>query len=632
MRVATKHIEEVLLRRLLGELDAALDGLKTSGLERLFHQSNALEARWWERANDDPWARAQMGHPDIDGTVVQFQPGIVVSQLVEWQIPDNIVGISVSNAVDAVHENRLKLAERAAAHLRAIVDLVLPSGFAGDVSSSQQLLVRWPWPLATGTSTETRSNWALLRALLDASARGGPVVLHGSLMLVRDKWPKVEPQDLARWAGPKLGNAAPEVLKSLRRAAKHEPVPGGRVMPGGFSFETAGGREIWLSTVGLARLFQAAKRIANSDEHNVVEAYPVSADRIARRITTVLVGGSPESLERDGAETHSTDKGVRFTWAAPRMTVQVRLGTTIDGRIGNALVRNLMGLVVLGWAGRATPAPTDMYWFWPNDLLWIAGMKATDESRQAVMDSLHVLSNIMLKADYPDSGFLRGPLVTVGETDGTATLVHVHGALFRSVVNEQGLAGPYWWAVPRSIFGAPANGHAGRIHAFAQVLSGVLRPQIGRRRSGELRFRMSGERLSGLLGVKRRQDRAFDRRAAKILYRTLEAAKEFGIIESWWTQGDLAQPGCVVTAKPIAPNIDQFGALPRLPVLPATGDDLQRWMANHGHTSVRASTLLGVPGSTLRRLMVSHAERPLPSSIRDAFRRLLWGGVFIQGG
>ena len=147
--------------------------------------------------------------------------------------------------------------------------------------------------------------------------------------------------------------------------------------------------------------------------------------------------------------------------------------------------------------------------------------------------------------------------------------------------------------------------------------------------------KMFNNRLAAWLGVHKRADRTADPRAGKALRTALGAGVDCGLVGSWTLErGDLDSLTGVVRATPgeAARAVCDLRDVDRPAWIPATGDDLARWLADAGLTSSAAGALLDLPAPTVRRVCSTYRGRPLPPKVRAALRRHLWPEPPADGG
>ena len=366
------------------------------------------------------------------------------------------------------------------------------------------------------------------------------------------------------------------------------------------------------------------------------EVFLVSAERAPTRAMSALTGAHPETVGgtlRGPTGADDPDQ-LLFSWPDTQPLQLLMPGLADKGRRGllagvgqahgDAAVRDLLALCFFSWAARASAGQA--FWWWPSEHLELVGLRPRcRDTRRRLRRRIARFRQTDLTAHHATGPPLVGPLVAELLSDGQARLLHIHPAFVKGVTGFDGRAGGYWWALPLQLLRMPANRTAGRVHLLGPLLAhswrAALRHGGGDSDPPEARFR--AERLADLLGLQTVRSRA-----ATTLKISLDSAAASGLVGEWWARGpgDLARLGGTVHATPGAGalNVLRTRQVARPAWIPATGEELEAWIRDSGATSASAAKLLGTTGGSLRRVVSTHRERPLPSPVRDLLRRHLW--------
>ena len=361
----------------------------------------------------------------------------------------------------------------------------------------------------------------------------------------------------------------------------------------------------------------------------------MAVDRAPIRTMTSLSGADPRDLV-NGAhlyEDKSPDQptSLEFTWPdreqleLPFLPPGTGALVAVQHKYGPAAVRDLLAIYLFTWASRARANET--IWWWPDEHLEMVNRKQSKELRNSLLSRLHNLHESRLTAHYADGTPIRGPILASIETDGSAHLIRLHTALYRGICREDGTPGNRWWPIPIELLQLPADGTKGRVHILAPVLGYLWRGALPASK-GIPEAKIGSERLATYLAIHLRDEtRKRDPRAGKQLEETLRAGKLCGLVKDWRVErGKLDNLTGVIyaTPGPLIQNILTTGEIPRPERLPATGEDLAKWMEIADYGSKDAGLFLDIPASTIRRVCSTHWGRPLPVKVRQALRHALW--------
>lgn len=509
----------------------------------------------------------------------------------------------------------------------AVGDIIAPE-YQDAVLSRGELADQWWWSLKT-------------KAGLLMLAAGDPFM--GSAAPRGVSPGEIPPLDVARWAAPKLARcsdngreAHPTHIGSipvrtpkfsevnyLATSEKHGALPGFTLLhpdEDGTVIQVLHGHQVALFL---------AERAAQAVTPRPFTSALVSVDNATVLAVESLAGVHPSNL-REGAsvEKLARQPGMPTAWTffwddGKKFQLELQLDDpsspflAIGRHYGDAAVRELVALFFFAWANGSRPGE---WWWWPDEHLELVGLSRNKENRAAVAARMSRLQNTRLEAHFESGKPLVGPLVGHRMTDGTARKLALHDALYAGVRRPDGTYGNYWWPVPLAQLRLNATGSAGRAHVLSVVAGSLFRANLTKPYAS-----ITAGRLTDRLGIARRNDRDTDTRAARELRQTLDKGQAAGMVSRVECE-DLSDPRAVVRLYPGEEALRvAAGVAPHRPAqLPATGADLDQWVREARITLKDATQMLELPYSTLRRA-VGYGERPLPTNVRAALRRRLWG-------
>ena len=586
---------------------------------------------------------------------------------------------TVADAFKVLEKTGDDVVSRTVEHIVACARALVGQEFFAAVLNQNSITARWPLVRFTPTDkndipSADLASWHTRRCL---DALAGPRTADGQLVSdgihewdpsdeahewdpSKPRWPKgywpaeVAPLEVARWAQVPL-NAMVQELGTLALDAVNET----GVFPA-LRAEWNDGSRLALPAVCVGLLYLAEQATIHT-RPAAFNQYMMAVDRPPVRAITAMVGADWRDIKEGSTlrritrpDDPSEPTALKFTWDdGQAYEAQLELPLTpsdlgpllaVAHKYGDATVRDLLALYAFAWAARAPAGGS--FWWWPDEHLELVGLAQTAENRAQVLRRMKALSRASMTAHYKTGAPLTGPLVAMLETDGRAYRLHKHAAMYRGVTKEDGTPGNYWWLTPVGQLRMPADRTAGKVHVLGPVLGSFWVPAMKEAKDGRPTAKIGCERLASYLGIEMRsrgqaKDRQHDRRAGETLRRTMDAGMRSGLVESWTVEGgevDLLTGNMIATPSETAMQAGGRGALHRPARVPATGDDLARWMDDSGMTSDMAGQVVGVPGPSLRRLAQSHRGRPLPHKVRQALRRHLWPGgakadaVHGQGG
>lgn len=465
--------------------------------------------------------------------------------------------------------------------------------------------------------------------------------LHNKKISIRQDLPEeVTPQEVKQWAIRALER---EEATRAEGFCRELPVPAKDldfhpVLPC-CTWKTPHG-PVMANATTLALLYLAEKAARELAPSPLVLA-PVSTEKPVRRAVASLGGAHPEDLEKRSKLLKSKDPiRLEFRWddgTALELPFE-KAGPTapllaVAHKYGDVAVKHLLALFAFTWGARASAGQS--FWWWPAEHLEVVGLKNNQQNRDNLKRWIEGMTKSRFFVHFPKGKPMRGPMVTVGmdivapfSDPEFALFLHLHPALYQGVTDQNGRPGNQWWPTPLELLRMPASPITGKVHVLAPVLGAMFRAGLheGRGEAPPV-ARVSVERLESYLAVYREPNRKVDHRAAASLRRTLDAALESGFLSAWHLEGgELArgEGNIIATPGPMAMEILNTGEVPRPAWLPATSSDLKDWIQRQGKTTTQLGKMLGIPGSTLRRVSNYHPILPLPPNVRGALRRYLW--------
>ena len=528
---------------------------------------------------------------------------------------------TVAEVIEHVEESAEELVASTTASVTAGMELVEPA-LRESVLARSEVAAQWPWPAG-------------------GSARGALTLLVRALAIKKrlpraepnlGAWPaEVAPAEVARWVGERGGPA--DLCDLLARGELHDRWFDGTVPSAGLALLYAGetaARAYTPRAFGLARL---------------------DVERPTLRATEMLVGVNPRNStakRHKGASVRRTS-GKGSDPARPnRFVISYADGHQFDlfasdetpwawlrRKYGNASVADLQALQFLSWANGADPT---LSWWYPHEHLHLRNIRGTSENKAALLSRLDEMSKLNLRVRYSDGDTIEGPLVAIWRArDGRGRLVacevRLHRGLYQGVRRSRdGGFGRRWWPIHQELLALDANGPCGPVHALAPAAghrwrheyeaTGAVSPQRW------LVQNLSRSHL-GVRGRGRMDKGKRDPEAAETVKNALNGGVAGRLLERWEAEGDLADPGARVVLYPNPADVEHVlaardGASLGLPApLPATGNDLRRWLKEAGWSAKRGAACIDLPYQTLTAAL-RKGERPVPKRVRDALRSYLW--------
>ena len=505
--------------------------------------------------------------------------------------------------MDHLEAEANRLVGATAENLLGAVDALLPSHVRE--AAVDRLVDRWPWN--DGRNDPHELGWLyLLVSWCRELPKGEPVPLM---------WPaEAAPADVHEW-----------VRVALNR---HEPGKGDRLAettgPDAVRFPLWGLDFLSLSSGGLALLYLAETELGPRAPTMGL----LSVERAPVRLATSLAGAHPGDLAR-GATLESDPTELVFSWPEQGDDEsQLRLPLTPPGagvltavglRFGPAAVRDVLALYLFTWAARA--AANEAVWWWPDEHLEICGLDDQTKHRRRLADLWADLGNARLRARYKHGRPLDGPVVSTIASAGGAYLLQFHPALYRGVTKTDGKPGDYFWPIPVGLLQLEADRSHGKVHVLAALLGAQWRRKWKADDPESAVARVSAGHLADSLALDR--TRGHRSRAAETLRASLEAGKRCGLIERYEVErGRISDLSAMLQIFPTGPV---GGKIERPKWIPATGDDLVRWMDTERLTASAVGELLGEKPATVRQWRSRYQGRPLPTRARRALRAVRWG-------
>ena len=610
LRAALKRRMDALLAHIRAELDPDLVVAESLIPDRYFRRD--LNDVGWRSLEDEDGHRPA-GNPTLDyQRVTLWSLGIhtVADTDPEFTTTTRHGRFYIGKALDLVAEGAPVIVAATADNLLgAVGELLAPHTHEAAI---MRLVDRWPW--TDGREEPRERNWLyLLISWCREVPSSEPVPLA---------WPaEAAPVDVHQWAQGVLNQAEPGRGDRFAKRVSAMSLMRVRALYGVLSWKSEG---MTISGVGLALLFLAAAEL----EPRAPSMGLLSVERAPVRLATSLAGAHPGDLKR-GATLESEPTELVFSWPEQGDDEsQLRLPLTPPGagvltavrlRFGPPAVRDVLALYLFTWAARA--AAKEAVWWWPDEHLEICGLDDQTKPRRRLARLWARLGNARLRARYKHGRPLDGPVVSTIASDGGAFLLQFHPALYQGVTKTDGKPGDYFWPIPVGLLQLEADRSHGKVHVLAALLGAQWRRKWKADDPEGVVARVSAERLADSLALD--GSRGHRSRAAETLLASLEAGKRCGLIERYEVErgkiSDLSAMLQIFPAEPVG------GRIERPKWIPATGDDLVRWMDTERLTASAVGELLGEKPATVRQWRSRYQGRPLPTRARRALRAALWG-------
>jgi hypothetical protein len=586
-------------------------------LAAVFHKRLEHDLAPWRSRPDDTFAAPVIGSPGHVKKAHLFTRR-------DWWPADLTLPITVGEVLDLVDVATPGWPDEMAAEVRRCAEALVVPPLLDAVLARRAVAERWPWP-ADGFS-RPGDPWWLFRMMAIAELRRA-LLSSGDLNrrwaygpvedgMVWPYWPgEAAPLDVARWARSELDRHLGGKPTALE-LAEHAPwggteSPEGDYWPGG----------------GLALLYLAERELR--PRAPTMALLPVEPPTV--RLVTSMAGAHPSVLNRRATLTREPHGGepieLLFSWPEQGdEDTQLRLPLTPPGagvltavscRFGPAAVRDVLALYLFTWAARA--AAKEPIWWWPDEHLALCGLDDQTGRRRRLHTLWEDLHTATLTAKYEHGRPLTGPVVARLATDGAATELRFHPALYAGVTREDGRRGSYYWPIPVDLLRLAADRSAGKVHVLAALLGAQWRRVWDPDNPGDTVARVGAKRLAD--GMTLDRTRGHERRAGETLETSLDAAVSCGLVERYEVErGRLSDLSAMLRIWPVA-----TGKIERPPWIPATGGDLVRWMDTERLTAAAVGKLLGENPTTVRQWRSRYRNRPLPAGARRALRLHLWG-------
>lgn len=536
----------------------------------------------------------------------------------------NVRFISPGGGLRQIKAQAAQLIEETAVEIETNISELLPPEFQHNVLNSKIISERWPW-----TSTQDKEHPVPALPALKVLIRNFPDSLPLHEREPNQIPPEVAPLDVLEWIRYELNLAELTTNWTTLNNVEWQ--------------KTDDQKQRWHTPApGFALLYMAVKSLQDYLPAPPRQ-FPLSVERVPVHAMTGVGGTDPRELKKENSLSIRGDPAqpdsMVLQWEDGdqlELPIDAGVGPLVAvgrryGQRGPAAVRDLLALYLFTWAARS-PAG-ESFWWWPDEHLEIVGLKKNKENKRRLYDWLEDMGRAKLKAHYRHGQTLRGPLVTASLTaedrrkKETARRLHLHPALYKGVTDEDNQPGTYFWPTPIELLSIPADGTSGRVHILAPVLGGQWRAELSKAKDTPPVAKIGVDRLASYLALRPREDRMNDPRTAEQLQRTIEAGFQCGLSGKYWVErGSLGSLSGVLHVEPgpLALKVLETRQIGQRPAwIPATGNDLDRWLASQKLSAAKAAELLDINKQAMQRAR-QYGPNPLPVRVRKTLRRYLW--------
>lgn len=499
---------------------------------------------------------------------------------------------------------------------------------ANNIVRAVALLVPEEEILTIATRSDLVGRWPIFSAYQSAF-----LTLYRALERELDeglgKWPgELAPLEVAEWA----------CTKELVPPSLVGAVKGGDELPELFEYPNSHpALSVNLTKGSLAILYQAFTR-AELLRPASLNTMLIPTDKMPQRFYQSIRGGTDRRNvdRRGGLEIYEQDGivGMEFRWDDGTkiqmglfdLQPNAEIFAAIEAELGDAAVRDMLGITTATWAAGARA--NQRFWWWPSEHQSMIGRADNKDNRRRLGERIDRLSHTTFTVRYKTGNPITGPVISWSATDGNAYLIALHPSLYQGIETNSFLA------VPIDLLREPAGRTSGSPHMLAIILSRLWTRGITKGTTADqIRAEISPKKLVEMVGIRGRalaDGRKTDGRAADSLEKSLKALQADKIVGGWHHEG--GRMDRLVGKLIIRPHDEVLrrwegansGAIKRPAWLPSTGAELAELVTAYG-TSKDMAAATGISDSTIRRVMRSHYDRPLPYKVRKALRIALRG-------